>query len=881
LTEAWRGDDPQARIEAEVDEEIRQHLDRRMAELLAEGWSAEGARREAMRRFGDLGLTRAVCVAADRRWEAKMRRRNRRGDLVQAFATSWRTLARRPGFTAAATLTLALGIGIATVIFSAADHVLFRPLPFAEPDRAVTLWVADPETGEHRIPVQPGDFLAWRDRATAFESMALAEPFAFDIATEGRVVSSSAWLVTAGFFETIGLTPRLGRDLTPEDAHPGAAPVVVVSDAFWKQHLGGDPGAVGSTIQLDEQTVEVVGVLPDVNQLWPDARDLWAPKPFREYELQEYGRGYMYAAARLAPGLTVDHARQDMARVDSEVDGVRRVSADLGVSVIPLEEHVLGDVRPALLMLLGAVGLLLLVACANVAGLLLARGAQRADELAVRAALGADRRRLFAQLFTESAMLAAAGGALGLAFTLGGIELLGRMVPPELPRAAQIGLDPRILAFALAITLGTALLCGLLPALRFSRAGARLAVGGQGGDARGGTLGRDRNRLRRGLVLLEVATAMVLLVGAGLLARSYASLVSTELGFEWEGVAGAQTFLWDRNPTGPERLATATAILERIRAIPGVRAAGIGTSPPFLPDRIDATNAAVLEGVAPDEAPVIYTTIADAGYFETLSIPVSRGRGLLDSDDGTGERVTVLNETAARLLFPDTDPLGRMVTFGVMGAPATWRVVGVVGDVRPETFDSPVQPEAFVPLAQTENGSLTFLAAGADAAALVPALREAIWAVDAGQSIYWSATMRDVVSDILAERRFQLVLFGLLGGLSLVLSAVGLFGLISFTAQQRTREVGIRVAMGAGRGQIIGMVVREGLVLAVSGVALGALAAGALSRLLTGLLHGVEPLDPLTYGALGAVMVAVAALASFLPARRAAHADPVSALRSE
>jgi putative ABC transport system permease protein len=880
MTGAWRGDDPRERIEAEVDEEIRLHLERRTAELRAQGWEPEAARREARRRFGDIERTRVVCVTADQRWEARMRRRSGLEDLRQDLATSWRSLGHRPGFTAAAVLTLALGVGIATVIFSVADHVLFRPLPFAEPERTVTLWVADAGTGESRIPVQSGDFLEWQARATAFESMALAEPFAFDIATDERAVSVPAWLVTPGFFATVGLNPRLGRGFAPEDAHPGAAPVVVVSDGFWKQHLGGDPGAVGSTVVLDGRSVEVIGVLPDANQLWPAARDLWAPKSFREYELQEYGRGYMYAAARLARGVNVEHARQDMARVDRELDAVRRVSAELGVSVIPLEEHVLGDVRPALLILLGAVGLLLLVACANVAGLLLARGAQRADELAVRAALGADRSRLFAQLFTESALLATAGGVLGLAFALGGVELLGRTVPPELPRAAEITLDPRVLAFALVATVGTAILCGLLPAVRFSRAGAPLGVTG-GGGARGATSGRSRNRLRRGLVLLEVSTAMVLMVGAGLLGRSYASLVSTDLGFEWDGVAGVQVFLWDRNPTGPELLATATAILERIRALPGVSAAGIGTAPPFLPDRIDATNSAVVEGVAPDEAPVVYTTIVDEGYFETLSIPVIRGRAFHASDDRSGERVTLLNEAAARLLFPDADPVGRQVTFGVMGAPATWLVVGVVGDVRPEAFDSPVQPEVFVPLAQTANGSLTFLAKGVDAEALVPALRGAVWQIDDGQSVYWAATMESVVSSILAERRFQLILFGLFGALSLSLAAVGLFGLISFTAQQRAREVGIRVALGARRHEIIGLVVREGLVLVVAGVTLGALAAATLSRVITSLLHGVERVDPLTYGSLAVVMVAVALLASFLPARRAANGDPVRALRSE
>ncbi len=874
----WPGrrHDRRRRAERDVDEEIRLHLEQRVEELRARGWSDEGAWRQARRRFGDVERTRAVCVESDLRWEAKMAARRRFDQALQDLTGAWHALVRHPGFSLAAVGTLALGIGIATVIFSAADHVLFRPLPFAEPDRAVTLWVQDPAEPDARIPVRPGDFLAWREHADVFESMGLAEPYAFDVVTEGRSVSVPAWLVTPGFFQTVGFSPRLGRDFLPHEAEQGAAPVVIVSDGFWKRHLGGDPAAVGSTLEFDGMPAEIVGVLPPSSHLWPAGRDLWAPKVFQDYERQSYGRGYMYAVARLARGASLDQARREMARVDGEVDRIRRPSAELGVTVLSLEDDILGDVRPALLILLGAVGMLLLVACANVAGLLLARGQRRADELAVRTALGAGRGRLFRQLFAESALLAALGGALGVLISVGGVALLARLVPPELPRATDIALDLRVLLFAMAATLGTALLCGLFPALRFSG-----TTGRDTAASRRSTAGPASHRARRALVTLEVAAAVVLLVGSGLLGRSYVALLSTDPGFEWRGVAAVQAFLWDRNPTAGERLQAVARVLEQIRAQPGVEAAGVATAPPFMPDRIDAAAPVVRPGTDPDAAPTVYTTIADAGYFATLRIPLIAGRNFEATDDAAGERVTLLNETAARTLFGDDDPIGRTLRFGVMAAPTEWRVVGVVGDVRPEAFDSPVQPELFVPFAQTGNGSVTFVARGPDADALLVSLRDAVWSVDAGQSIYRATTLAGVVGDLLAERRFQLVLFGLFGGLALALSAVGLFALISFTAQQRSREVGIRVALGARQAQIVGLVVREGLGLALLGATAGLASAALLSRLLAGWLHGVPPVDAPTYLALTVVVIAVAGVASFVPARRAARGDPVRALRGE
>ena len=871
-----RLDEGAGRIESEVEEEIRLHLEARIDALVAEGMDPERARVVALERFGDVERTRAVCVQADRRWMMRTRRRSRMDALAADLRLSARALAARPWFTLSAVATLTLGIGAGTAIFSAADHILFRPLPFADPDRVVTLWRTDPKTGETRIPPATGDFLQWERSARSFSAVGLAEPTGVDMAADGVTESLSAWGVTAGFFRALGVAPRLGRDFVAADADQREKSVVIVSDGFWKRRLAGDPAAVGSTIQVDGAAATVVGILPPVD-LWPSTKDIWFPKVFYPNERNNFGRGYMFVAGRLAPGVTLAGARAEMTSLGAAIGDEFPDSSLLGVEVVGLREQLLASVRPALLVLLGAVGLLLLVACANVAGLLLARGAQRGSELAVRAALGAERSRLFTQLLTEASAIAALGGIGGVALAWAGLHLLARLIPPELPRASSISIDLRILAFALATTLGTALLCGLLPSLRFSRVEAMDALRGE----RTATGGRGRVGIRRALVLLEVALATVLLVGGGLLTRSFARLVGTDLGFDPAGVASAQVFLWDRNPRAGERLTRADAVLEGIRATPGVEAAGVVTSLPFHPSRIDAVGTVVAEGREAETPPQMYTTVADSGYFATLAVPILAGRGFTSADDADGRPVALLDESAARLLFPGVDPVGRSVTFGVMERPVRRQVVGVVGDVRPEAFDSRPQPELFVPFAQSPNGSLTFVARGREPEALVARMRGAVWAVDPGQSVYHAATMRTMLRATVAERRFDLVLVGAFAALSLLLAAVGLFGLITFTVTQRTRELGIRVALGARGGQIEGLVLRDGVLLGAGGVALGLAGALVAGRVLSGLLYGVAGTDPPTYATLGVFMMAVVVAASWLPARRAARRDPVEALRVE
>ncbi|MGH7476431.1 MAG: ABC transporter permease, partial [Longimicrobiales bacterium] len=458
------------RIRAEVEDEIRFHLERRAAELELQGLSRDAAWEEAMRRFGDVEATRSSLMMSNQRREARLRRRDWLGDLRQDVVFGVRQLVRRPVFTVVAALTLAVGIGANTAIFSAADHVLLRPLPYAEVERVVTLWETDSETGARKREVSPGNFLSWRERSSSFSAVGLVEPYSFDVTgADGPPEAVRSWLVTAEFFEALGVRPVLGRGFPPESFERGGPRAVMISYGFWQRRFAADPGVIGRAIQLDDAPATVVGVLPPA-LAYPEATDLWMPKVFRPGETEERSSSYMLAVGRLAPGVSVAQAQADLDRVAAQLaTEYPRTNATQGVNVVPLETQILGEIGPPLLMLLAAVGFVLLIACANVAGLLLARGAERERELAVRAALGAGQRRLTRQLVTESLVLAGAGGALGIALGWAGVRALTALAPPDLPRLDAIAIDLRVLAFAIGATALTAMLFGLAPAVRFSR----------------------------------------------------------------------------------------------------------------------------------------------------------------------------------------------------------------------------------------------------------------------------------------------------------------------------------------------------------------------------------------------------------------------------
>lgn len=879
----WRtGTRNKGRVRQELDEEIQFHLEARIAELEQKGLSRAAAREEALRLFGDLEGTKKICFESDWRRERHVRRREYYGELKRDIVHAVRQLRRLPGFALVAIITLSVGIGATTAVFSAADHVLLRPLPYADIDRVVTLWETERGTSNNHREVSPGNLLEWRERSTIFEQMAVAEPYGFDLTGDGPPLPLHAWLASEGFFEVLGIEPILGRNFVSEEFQPNSGLVVLLSYGLWQSHFGGDASIVGKTVQIDHEAATVIGVLPQELE-YPQPRDIWAPKWFRESERIDRYSDYMFAVARMAPGVTLAGAQADMDRVAAAMaQEYPRSNTNTGVNVIPLERQILGDVRPALLVLLAAVGLLLLIACANVATLLLARGAEREREFSLRAALGAGRPRLVRQLIAENTMLAVAGGALGLLMAQFGVTALSALIPPELPRVGTIEIDTRVLAFALGITVLTAMLFGLAPSLRFSQPDLRAALAAGGRSA---TAGRQRTRLHRALVVSEIALALILLVGAGLLIRSYADLVDNDLGFTAENRATIQMFLYDQNPTPQQRYQRAIEIEERLESTPGVVDVAIISALPFHPHKIGADATLQIQGrpePAPGEDRSVFTTVASPDLFRLMGIQLRSGREFTPEDRADAVPVAIINESLRKRFFPDENPIGRQVTIGVMAAPVTWEIVGVVADVRPTTLDSDPQPELFVPFAQSMTGAVTFVVqTERDAVALMPLLRNQIWQVDPNQTIYYAATVEELISDTLVERRFHLVLLAVFSAVALALAAIGIYGLISFSASRRTNEIGVRVALGAERVDVVGMILRDGVRMGVVGVLIGVAGAYALTRFMESMLYGVTPTDLLTYSSIAVLMLVVSAAAAYVPAQRAARGDPLTALREE
>ena len=869
------------RIRSEVDEEIQFHLETRIAELERQGFNPTEAREEAVRMFGDLESTRTACYNSDLRRERHMQRREYIAETIQDVFHGLKQLRRRPTFAIVAVLTLAVGIGATTAIFSAADHVLLRPLPYVDSDRVVALWETERPTGVWK-EVSPGNFLEWRDRNDSFEAMGLVEPWGFDLVDEGHPYSVRAWLASEGFFDALGVRPYLGRLFAPEEYLPNGPRVIVISHKLWQQRYGSDPAVIGRSVEVDFQPTTIVGVLPPGIE-YPEPKDIWGPKAWRPTEPQDRFSSYMTAVARLRSGVSATEAQADMDRVAATLAAeYPRSNGDAGVGVRPLQQQILGDVKPALLVLLGSVAFVLLIACANVASLLLARGAERERELGVRAALGAGRPRLVRQLVTESALLAVGGGLAGLILARVGVGVFTALSPPELPRVDMITIDGPVLVFATAVTLLTALLFGLAPAMRFSRPNLVDALRAGGRTA---TASRERIRLRSALVVSEIGLALVLLIGAGLLVRSFMDLLNNDVGFSTENRASLQLFLYDRTDGAASRLERAREIEEQFESVPGVEEVAIVTALPFHPSRIDAQGGMVIEG-RPEptsrQQSLVFTTVATPEYFQVMGIPLRAGRAFAPEDrDGT-PGVAIINESLVRRFFPDEDPIGKYVNVAVMGPPTRRQIVGIVADVKPTTLESEPQPELFIPLAQGGHGSLTFVArTTTDAAALLPSMREQVWQIDPLQTVYHTATLEDLISATLVERRFHLVLLTSFSAIALVLAIIGIYGLMSFNTSQRTGEIGLRIALGARPQDVVIMIVRQAVRLAVPGVLIGIAGALVLTRFMERMLYGVAPTDFATFAQITVLMLAVSAAAAYLPARRAAAADPVRALREE
>jgi putative ABC transport system permease protein len=800
-------------------------------------------------------------------------------ELSQDLRYAARTLRSSPAFTLAAVLTLAIGIGANTAIFSAVDGVLLKPLPFAHADRIVTLWQTDPANGVTRGAVAPANFLDWRERSHAFDAMAVAEPFGFYYQGKSGTESIQSWNVSEDYFPVFGTPAFIGRAFQHADYEQGAPRVVVLSYGVWQRRFGADPSVVGRHVTISRTQATIVGVMPP-GFMYPDGREAWAPRVFDEIDRRSRGSAYHQVVARLKPGVTIEQARADMDRISAQLAAeYPRTNAHVRAEVLSVREGIVGRVRAALVLLLGAVGLLLLIACANVANLLLARTNRRAREFAIRVALGADRRRVVRQLLTESLALAIVGGVAGVLIAYAGIDAIRALSPGTLPRIEEMHADWRALAFALTLSVGTTLVFGSAPALSAARtnlhdtlkAGGRALAGGKGSG-----------RLRSVFVATEVALAVILLVGAGLLVRSFVSLMTGDRGYRSDHVLTATVFVWSWDSTASQRVAFTNEAIRRVKTIAGVVDAGATSSLPVHATIFTDRGIFTIQGhaiPAPGEEPNSHVTVLTPGVFDVLREPLRRGRAFTQFDDSSSARVAIVNEALVRRYFPNENPIGKRITLRFFGPPTLIEIVGVVGDVRQQGLDSDVEPSVFVPHAQFPLGSMSIVArTKGDPASGTRAVREAIASLHPDLPISIS-TLDDLLVNELRPRRFNLLLLAAFSVAALVLALVGVYGLMSNAATERTQEIGVRIALGARGIDVIGMVMIRGLGLACAGIVVGILASAALTQLLRQMLWSVTPLDGASFGAAAGLMLATTAIASFLPARRAAQVDPLIALR--
>jgi putative ABC transport system permease protein len=782
-------------------------------------------------------------------------------DFRFAIRAFWRT----PGFTAIAVLTLALGVGATTAIFSIVNAVLLRPLPFANADRLVVARLSLP------------DYRDIRTSLTAFDGTAVWATNMYNVRTGGESQQVLGAVISRELMPLLGVEPLLGRTFTEEDERQDT---LILGYGLWQSRFGGDPSVLGRSVDLSGTSYTVIGVAPAWFSFPSSEFQVWAPiariDTMAPAQAKNRGLRIFNALALLKPGTTVQQA-QAQAAAQSTVLARAYPESNEGVTITfaPLYERLVGEARPGLRVLLATVGLLLLIACANVANLMLARTTTRERELAIRAALGAGRGRLIGEVLLESLLLAAAGGALGLLIAVWGVDALPGLLASRLPRADTIQIDATVLIFALGTTLLTALCFGLAPAIH-ATAGPLGSLKDSGRAIAGSGRGR---RVRHTIAIAEVALAVVVIVGAALLVRSFLTLTGRDPGFAADGLLSFNVQLITQ-PDGPARARLAGQMLERVAALPGVSSAGASTGfPPVTPQRGTRFE---IEGrtLTPEESGSLFMA-ATPGYFRTIGTPVLRGREIERTDAAGAPAVVLINQTLASVLFPGGDAIGKRLRLVNPEHSNEWRtIVGVVGDVKYRGLESDVLPAIYTSFAQTPFMWLYVMVRSNDAS-LAASIRTTVASIDSSISAANLRPMNDVVSQTVAEPRFRTVLVASFALLALILAAIGIYGVIAYSVAQRTHEIGIRMALGAGGSNVVALVLKEGLLLAGIGVALGLGGAALLTRLMSSLLVGIAPRDPVAFGAAAAILLAVAALACYVPARRAVRVNPITALRSE
>lgn len=871
----------QAQKELDLDDEIRFHLAQEARLRIERGTPPEEARASARRDFGNIPLVAEV-TRATWGWNAVER-------VAQDLRFAGRMLARSPAFTVVALCTLALGIGATTAIFTVVHGVLLRALPFPEPDRLVV--VRERSAGVHpTTAVSPQTYVDWRARVRTLERIAALRHVPMNVVSRGEAEQLPCLQVTGDFFSILGVPPLLGRPIRTGEDLEGGPRTVVLSHALWQRRYGGARTVLGRQISINEASHEIVGVMPAGFSFPGHHAELfvalqigsaWAP-------LGDTGRS-LSTVARIRRGATLGTAQAELESVTAQLARERSwAKSDWSATVVPLLEQAVGSIRPALLVLFGAVVCVLLIACANIANLLLMRATSRAREMTVRAALGADRWRLVHQVAVESLLLAGLGGLAGFALARTGVPVILSMFPETfpLPRAEQIGMDRWVLLFTMSVSIGAGLFFGVVPALRICRSNAADALRSGGRSVVGGA-----SRLRALLVVAEVGLALVLVTAAGLMVRSLVHLYRTDLGFRPERVLTLQMLLFSSKYMEPSRrVAVLDDVLERVRALPGVTAAA---SIHFLPLGGIGSSTAVrrLDQPAPapgERSPVAAVSVVSPGYLRAMGIPLIAGRDVDEGDRLDTPRVALVNQALVQRFFSGDAPLGKRLRVEWGGShtgregPPEFEIVGVVGNVRHDGLH--VAPEPRVLLSHRQEASFTaalVVRTRADPLAIVPAVRHQIRQVDPEQGISHVRTMETVVADSVARPRLQAVLLGAFGALALVMACVGLYGLMAYSVAQRVREMGVRLALGAAPSSILRLVVGEGLRLTTVGLLVGFVAALILTRYLATLLHGVTPTDPAVFIAVGTLLLIVAITACYVPARRATRIDPARVLRDE
>jgi putative ABC transport system permease protein len=875
-----------AQVAAEVEEELRFHLDQVAAELAESGWPAEGARVEARRRFGNLEGTRAYCRALGVQKERRMLWRETLAELGQDLRFAGRQLWKSPGFTLVAVATLALGIGATTAIFSVVDGVVLRPLPFRAPEGLVRAYFVSPQ-GEKQAAFSVANFLDWRAASHTLADATAHHGGTLNLSGGGGTEPErlqAAW-VSANFFKVVGIRPLAGRAFAPGEDAAKASRVAVISEKLWRRRFGADPGVLGRSLTLNGNPYTLVGILRTGVQL-PGAADVWVPFVFEPDDIKARGSVFFGSIARLAPGATLDQAR-----TESDVIGRRlaqQYPADNAgyfrtMTVTPLQEAMVGDVSKKLLLLLGAVALVLLIACANVANLLLVRAAAREGEIAVRVALGAGRARLVRQLLTESLVLALAGGLTGVGLAAWITRVLVALGPRGIPRLEQIRIDGTTLLFALGVSLLTGLLFGLAPALQTSKTD----LAGVIREGTRGSRGRAGTRARGTLVVVEMALAVVLLAGAGLLIRSFQRLQEVEPGFRAARVTTFNLELPESRYSDTAKLRQVmTGLLERLRALPGVDSVGAAVYGMPFSGSVNVLDFTVA-GRAPrpvGQSESMRVGTASPGYFRTLGIRIVHGRAFGPRDRAGAPPVVLINETAVRKFFPGEEPLGQRIELGmkINGVPHGGEVVGVISDFKQDSLEEKIEPQLFLPYDQLPMESLgVVVRSTADPRTVAAAVQGTVRALDPDLPVYGLQPMTELVAGATSQSRFYMLLLGGFAAIALLLAAVGIYGVTAYGVRQRTQEIGIRMALGASRDRVLRMVVGQGMALALAGAAAGLAGAFLATRGLHSLLYEVSASDPPTFAAVAAVLLAVAALASYLPARRAALTEPQLALKGE